>query len=259
MSPFADIEQQLVAYFHAQADPHDAHDTALARYVAHDLATDERKEIEAHIEACPRCAELISKFEGVSTVWEAAIVDRAQPRWRLWLSSWRAWSLLASATAAAALLIWVGPVVDEPESERLRPKGGWQLHVAVRRGDQLFRAQSGDRLSTGDQLGFFYSTGEPGHLAILYVDGNGDAVRLFPAIEPGSAPIESGEDLRIPDGAVLSPGLGCEWVVGVLSTQAMSESQLGRAVTDMYDGREDCTLGQPSSSGMDVRVVEVRR
>jgi len=68
-----------------------------------------------------------------------------------------------------------------------------------------------------------------------------------------------GREVRIPDGAVVGEGNGCEWVIGFWSDEPLLEGAAKTAVARMLAAREGCSLGAPELSGVEVRVVGVRR
>jgi len=98
-------------------------------------------------------------------------------------------------------------------------------------------------------------------LLILYADESGQIVRLVPAEQTRAASVEPGHQLRLPDGAVLSPGRGCEWVVALFSTASLSNQEAAAAVARMLQRRHGCRLSAEAAGlpGVSIQTVQVQR
>jgi hypothetical protein len=261
MSPtLGDIERRLSSYY-ARFDQGCGDTVALARYAADDLTAAERREFEIHLGLCSDCRADLEVFTSVEEIWDAGepapegIIDRL-------LGFWTLPRLALAASAAVLALILVLVPLGPPEEERiLVPKGTWQLHVAAERSGHTFRVVDGSVLQTGDQLGFFYTAERPGYLMILYADEEGEIIRLYPALKPHSAAAAEGKNIRIPDGAELSPGEGCEWVVGLFSDRPLTGDSAREAIGRMLGERKGCRLEASSAKlqGVGIQVIQVNR
>jgi hypothetical protein len=262
MSPtLGDIERGLSAYYTRFDRDRCADAVALARYAADDLSAAERLEFEDHFNQCSECRADLESFTSVADIWDAGEPAPEGILARL-LGFWSLPRLALAASAAVLALVLVLVPFGPREKERvLVPKGTWQLHVAAERSGHTFRVQDGSILQTGDQLGFFYTAERPGYLMILYADEEGEIVRLFPALKPQSAIAAEGKNIRIPDGAELSPGEGCEWVLGLFSDQPFTGDQAREAVGRMLGERKGCRLDASSAKlhGVGIQVIQVNR
>jgi len=262
MSPtLGDMEHRLSSYY-TRFDQGRCTDTvALARFAADDMTADERLEFEDHLNQCSGCRADLEDFASVAEIWDAEEPSPEGIGARL-LGFWSLPRLaLAASAALLALVLVLVPVGPREEERILRPKGTWQLHVAAERSGHTFRVQNGSILQTGDQLGFFYTAERPGYLMILYADEEGEIIRLFPALEPQSAIADEGKNIRVPDGAKLSPGEGCEWVVGLFSDQPITGDQAREAIGRMLGERKGCRLDASSAKlqGAGIQVIQVNR
>jgi hypothetical protein len=217
---------------------------ALYRYAAGESSPEERQEFEAHLFGCRDCREALARFR--------------QPQRR----AWRRW------TAAAAALLLVGVLaaaawwlrrdhVPAPQPGALAMKGGFHLTVAVARGDRRFVAASGAELQAGDRLGFFYSSPTAGYLVLLFADENGTVARLYPPAEPERLP--AGERVRLADGALVEPGSGCEWIVGVFTAERPDVARLEGALRGALRRREACQLPGLELPAAQIAVYSWRR
>jgi hypothetical protein len=256
-----DIERQLGELFAQRtAEPAGGH-ALLDRYAAGELLGPERDEVNRHLAGCPSCREEWEAFERVAPVWESAGAGSAGGSWlRVW---WTAPRLLAVASAAAvALLLLLVPFGGrDTEEDRLHPKGAWQLMAAGERGGNSFRVVDGTTLQVGDRLGFFYTADKDGFLMVGYVDARGEFVRLYPALQEGGAAARAGKDLRLSDGALIIPGQGCEWILGLFSERPIPEPQARLAVRRMWEHRRGCRLDNDAAGlpGVQIQVIQVNR
>ena len=131
---------------------------------------------------------------------------------------------------------------------------------------QVFNFVGGAQLIDGDRLGFFYTAPAAGHMLIFYgeiADGP-QLTRLFPAEgPPGSAPVQAGKAVPVPDGAVVGPGAGCEWVVGLFSEAPIDEAAAQKAVIRWLEQREPtaakCHVEPGELDGVSARIFGVTR
>ena len=245
------LEADLARYF-AQAEPGCGRQSDLALHVAGELVGQPAEDFARHLATCAECTADLAELDQAREAWDAAVpakVLRFPSRVRLFVGA--AGALAAAVIALVAL--WV------PDAHRLTAKGGWTLELAAERNGKQFLAPSGTVLQAGDSLGLFYSSDHDGYLTVLYADGHQAPVRLFPARSQDAARILAGNRISIPDGAVLSGGADCEWVIGFFSDRSLSAEQANRIATRMVEARRDCTLGPSADSQVEVRVITVRR
>jgi anti-sigma factor RsiW len=249
--------EEVVRWHHRRRDGGCAEEVALGRFAAGDLDPDERAAFEGHLAGCPECRLDLQRFALASREEAAAApLERrsGQPR-RLRFGRLR-WAVAAVAVAAVAVL--AVRLVPEPPSA-LHPKGvaAFQLHAAALRQGKTLRVREGVRLEPGDQVGFFYSAPRAGHLMILYA-GERELVRVFPAATARSAPVAAGREVRIPDGATLSAGTGCEWFFGIWSSRSFDEAEAARRVGALRDRRRGCRVEGSSKGEVNVQVIGIR-
>jgi hypothetical protein len=221
-----------------------------------------------HVESCPVCKESLALFDSTEELWEQAAKESSAPS-RPSFTTWFSLPKLMLASSIAVLLlavfIWQPWIQPDGKEGILRPKGSFQLLVAAERLGKTFRVTPGMQLETGDQLGFFYTSAEAGHLMILYADQPGEVVRLFPSKNPKSAGIQPGRRVPLDDGARLSKGQGCEWVIAVFSDSKFDEEMANNIVERMLAKQKDCKLNirqitrSKEYSGLTIQTIEVRR
>jgi hypothetical protein len=221
----------------------------LYRYASGDATPEEAAAFESHLAGCRQCREDLEAFRSLE---EPAEAVRSL---RVWRPAWLAAAALLLCVVAVGLFLFLRSEGPGPE---FRIKGPFQIHVAVQRGEQRFVAASGDRFEAGDVLGFFYTAPEDGYLSVLFIDSRENITRVFPGRIPGR--VRPGVERPLPDGAVLEPGEGCEWIVGFFSREPADleelEALLRRAVQDR---RPDCTLGPMEPEGVSVHALILRR
>jgi hypothetical protein len=204
-------------------------------------------EVDRHLATCDDCRELLTVLywaetrQGEDGAEPVHIERRAAQKKRIW----RPLSLSAAAVFIGALsLIVLTLDKDHIDSEnQFIPKGqDDDLIVAVQRGGDLFTASHLDKLESGDSLGLFYTASEPGYLAVFNRDDFGVASVLFPLGATQSAPVQKGEKISLPDGAVVEDGRRCEWIIAVFSDTARPLSALRRAVENAGETGAQCGL-----------------
>lgn len=233
----------------------------LARYAAADLALRERREFARHLDACPECCEDLARYAELQR--DGELGEPREP-WR-WprLDAWLRWPGprgLQWAAAAALALFVVGILARPSHRDTLQIKGSadFQLHVAGEREGKVYRVQEGSKVDPGDRLGFFYSASSSGYLQVLYA-GEQEVVVIVPSSGGGSVRIEAGREVRLPDGAVVSAGGGCEWFVGLFSRRPIGADEARDTVRRMVTGRSGCSLGEAHTPDVATWTVGVRQ
>ena len=255
MTPLA-LETALSRHFADEAQACER-ELELARYSVGALSPAEAQAFEQHLQGCAECRRSAAALPEAKAVWDAAPAHGGATvlpfprRLRLFAAG--------AAALAAGLGLWLALSPARPShDDGLKAMGTWSLEVAARRGGRQFLAPDGTQLREGDQLGLFYSSGRDGYLTVLYADGQGAPVRLFPADAKVSAFVRAGSRVGLRDGAVLSEGSGCEWVVGFFSPEPLTAARAEALARGMVAGRVGCKLA-PSGAGVDARVVTVQR
>ncbi len=261
------LEADLSRYF-AQAEQGCGKQAELALHVAGEPVP---ADFAAHLATCAECQADLAALAQTDAQWASAGAEGPSaslgmnggaavppvgplPPGRLLRFPTRI-RIFVAAIAAAVLAFVLIPKDDH----RLSAKGGWMLEVAAERDGKQFLTPSGTVLQSGDSLGFFYSSDQDGYLTVLYADGHADPVRLFPARSQEAARVQAGSKVSLPDGAVLSSGSDCEWVIGLFSDRSITAGHAKEIASRMVANRHDCTLGSAADSSVDARVVTVRR
>lgn len=198
---------------------------------------------------------------GAAVVGVGAVVERgarvgarrgAGRRWR-WLAG--------AAVAAAAVLAGIGWLWlrGGAAEEGLAVKGppAARLVVVASRGEgEAFAVEADARLMAGDRLGFFVAADAPGAVAVWWVDGAG-ATRLAPTGGRGGA-FGAGALVALPEGARLTAGAGCEWVVAAFGAGPLPLGRLDGALR--APGGDGCGApGVDAVAGVRWQLLRVRR
>lgn len=236
------LEADLTRYFATAPQDGCGMQVQVALKLAGELPADRVAEVDRHVASCAECTA------------DLALLDQSQvipfpSRVRIF----------AAAAAAVVLAIGGGSLLLSRGESGLTAKGGWRLEVAAERDGKQFLAPSGTALQAGDALGFFYTSDRAGYLTVLYADGRNAPVRLFPARDPNAAHVVAGTKVAIPDGAVLSAGTDCEWVIGLWSDRSLGSDEAARVVERMVGGRKGCDLAAAVEPGVAPQVVVVKR
>jgi hypothetical protein len=240
----------------ARADGLDC-SAALYRYAAGDLSPEEAADFRAHLVHCKPCRADLEVFHRS----EAA----ARRKWYqlpAWLGRWQLG--LAASTLAAAMVFsaWFlrqdGDRIDP--IARLRTKGSSALHVAVRRGEQSFRASDATQFLDGDVLSFFYTAPTGTWPVIMFADRYGELSRVYPAGAPVLLP--EGVEQPLPASAVVQHTVGCEWLVAFFSPKERPpqvgelEAALRSALADRKPDAA-CTLPLTPPGGVSATTIVV--
>lgn len=162
-----------------------------------------------HAAGCARCAAR-----------DAAIVAELA-RFAVPLRARRArWWLAAPALAAAAALI----LVLRPPPPGERSKGGFAVTAFAGRAGDAVPLGAGDAVYSGDRLQLTYSAAQPGHLAVLALDGAGQTNVYFPTDGTTTWPAAPGHALPLPSSTELDGVLGAErlWIVFCADPQPLA-------------------------------------
>lgn len=257
------LENDLTRQFRAPDNNRCVASAEFFAFVADQLSRQERGSFERHLVGCFECSDQLQLLGQATTLWEAAgnrETRSAERRRSSWLTPWRL-ALVAVAAVLALAMAWlIGFTPNGEEQPVFRIKGSWTVHVAAKRGGATFRVNDGTRLNEGDRLGFFFSGQRPAHLVVLYLDRE-QAVPLVPAAGAESLYVEAGEESSLPDGALITQGKGCEWIVSVFAHEPFSVQEAKDAALRMLDARDGCQLN-PNAAKMNnwlIQILEVER
>jgi hypothetical protein len=225
------------------------HDVLLkmAEVISGDADRETALMVDEHLATCDSCREALlmlrwtEEASAVGTISDLA--ERPRPSVKNRIRQFA--PLAAAAVFVGALSVYFlhTQQTSEVETPQFMTKGAKDtITVAVRRGDRLFTANHLDKLSSGDSLGFFYSSKQNGYLALFTRDSRGDVSVLFPMAGGGSGPIVAGENISLPDGAVVEKGDGCEWIIGVFSERVLSVPNLIEQIKGATETEETCGL-----------------
>jgi hypothetical protein len=256
------LEEKLVDYFTWKDGDHHLDFERLSKGL---LNPRDRQSAETHLAECAECREIYDAFLNVHDIWQNdetsdSVQHQTRPSRRQQL-----WKPLAIAASIALLIgmaqLWYRPSAPADGGAILISKGADRplLHVAVKRQGRAFEFQSGSKLQKGDKLGFFYSTSTAGYLTVLFGEHQGRFVQLVPAGSKDALSVAAGNEQRLPDGALVSDGQQCEWIIGVFSEQPFLVSDALSVARRMWKSRKRCTLGRVDDSRYQIHVVEVAR
>jgi len=261
-----ELEERLQRYYRERKQWMCGLDQALARFTASDMNAEEEADFARHLAGCPHCQEAMEQYQRHAGVWESA--EAARPSFwtrRLFFPGLTPLSLAAAAALLLFLFVWLHPPwrAGGPD-DRLHSMGAWELAVAGQRQGRIFRVTSGMPMETGDRLGFFYSSDQDGQLMILFADPAGAISVLFPAAGEKSAGVLASRDVRLPDGGLLTPGQGCEWIIGLFSLHPFREADVRGPLQTLLARRRGCELtpveqGKPILPGFDLQWISIRR
>lgn len=234
-----------------EASEHCVSELALDEWRAGELAPEQVKNLEAHLEGCPRCrARKRSHDEQAAAFLKLA--PRFEPQRSRPVASEKrrrirkiwAWASALGAAAAVAAGAWMLPrPVDETVSAT-RLKGGPRLGFFVKSGARVRAGADKERVLPGDQLRFVVSTDAPRYLAILSYDARHVASVYYP---PGDRTrlIGPGAHLALETGVKLDDALGTERLFGIFCERAIDVESLRQGL--QKSGR----LSAPSACSVD--------
>lgn len=199
---------------------------ALRAHYARDRAT-----LDAQVAAVLRlgAAGLPTETAEDRAIRAAYIASR--PRWDAppRLRALRRFAPRLAAAAALALAALFASRLIATDPLRIKGDGEARLIVMASRGDgEAFVVAPDTRLATGDRLGFFVTADAPGAVAVYLVDAE-QAVRLAPTRDRRGT-YRAGALRPLPEGAELTAGDRCEWLVAAFSPAPLPLERLDAAL-----------------------------
>lgn len=196
-----------------------ASDWALDRYVSGDLSPAERLVLEAHVSQCVQCcmrqdALLREREAFLARVpsWDAFREARETPRASVMRPrKARRWPAAAGVALAASALLAV--LAREPKAQ-VRSKGGAQLSVFVKHGQEVTLAEESTRVRPGDLLRVAYSTPIGRQFALLHRDAHSATV-YYPAGAPHTEAVSAGKQVALDFSIELDAQPGPEQLFGL--------------------------------------------
>jgi anti-sigma factor RsiW len=186
-------------------------DLSLDSYLASEASASSAATTRAHLESCAHCSQRLRAFVAERAQFLASA--RAQgsgfvaPR-----KSRAAYSTWAAGALAAACLLFV--LTTTKSAQNVREKGSAELGFYLKRGEQVQRGRSAQRVRPGDLVRFVYSSSRPRYLAVLSLDAAQHASVYFPD-GPVAARVTEGTDVALPSSVLLDQTLGREQVVAL--------------------------------------------
>ena len=229
-----------------------------------DAKTKER--VNRHLESCAECRETLVTLHWSDSTERGSLPSASSDPMRnkhstSQIAKWAAISAAAVLIITFAwLLLYRNNKTLPSDNTMMEIKGqDDNLAVVVGRGASRYILQPLDRLETGDQLGIFYSTNRPGYLMVMALDASGAISLLSPAERSESCPIETGENISLPDGAKVEAGSGCEWVIGVFSDTALTVKEVTRAIQHRIQTDRRCGIDIKMKAARSIRVLSFVR
>ncbi|HJZ87507.1 MAG TPA: zf-HC2 domain-containing protein [Polyangia bacterium] len=189
-------------------------DLRLDHFLLGELEEQETASLRAHLDSCSHCtarlAAMDSEREQFGRQFGAWVPSK--PRGRRF--RWRLWPVLSLAAAAAAILLVVELRPERGGLPTIRGKGQSRLEFYVRHQGVVRRGSTGEAVLAGDALRFAYSSGAPGYLAVISLDGRGRATVYYPP-QSTMIPIAAGDDILLPASTILDDAPGPEQIWGV--------------------------------------------
>lgn len=213
----------------------------LDRWRAGELPVAEAAGLQAHLDGCDRCGEVVAGLREAEA--EALPPLRLLPlraldpvRTPLAPSSsvplLRSRRFAAAAAGVASLLAAAGVflVLRPAAGPGERVKGsGYGLSMYVQHGAQVRRAAPGEAVAPGDAIRFAVTTPERAFVAVLSLDPGGRGSVYFP-VGARAEPVAAGTEVPLPLGTRLDATVGEERLLGLFCDSAIELEPVRRAL-----------------------------
>jgi hypothetical protein len=195
-----------------------------------------------HVQGCARCRDHVARVSVPSAVpqWVRALPEkRARPK-HLWVAGLSFGVGGLAAAAALALMVTtrnpagttVGPVVNAPY---VGTKGGPEVWVYVKRGEDVVLWQPGSPLQPGDRLRLQVDSGGLPQVAVFELDGPNGYRSLWSGTVATSGPS------TLPVAWSVDARPGDERLVVVASRASLSVSEVAARLRQPADGKDGWT------------------
>jgi hypothetical protein len=202
-------------------------DFTFDRWYAGELSAAQQRELQTHLESCVHCSLRCEQLERQRAAfhrrapdWQSFAARRTPARARVQGGRWRGprWTVLGLA-AAAALALFVVPT-DHERTPAVRSKGKASIGFYVKRGEQVRRGASGERVRPGEVVRFLYSTERRAYFALLHADAARASV-YFPSATHASL-VAPGREVALDFAIRLDPMLGAERLYGLFCAEPVA-------------------------------------
>jgi hypothetical protein len=201
-------------------------DLVFDEWLSGEIDPTQKPGLEAHLLSCARCSQrrdlLLAQrnafFERLPS-WDALAArhgshDARHRNWR-----WQRSGLWAMAALAACVALFFAVPRAVP-SVGVRSKGGPRIGFYIKRGEQVVRGMSGEKVHPGERLRFTYSSDRATHLGLIYHDAHG-ATTTYP-LGKRAAAVQPGQDVALDFGVELDAELGVERVLALFCDDAIT-------------------------------------
>jgi Putative zinc-finger len=223
---------------------------ALDRLVAGEVGGAEDERVRAHVGTCDRCRvrlEVRTK-ERDTFATHGPRFEARRTRRPMRPGVLAAAGALVALAAGVLLFVRTRPVGESLDSTRT--KGHSRLGFYVKRGDSVRRGAPGEILHPGDALRFTTTTASRRFVAVLSVDGAGEASVYYPQ-GPLAVEVEAGEARPLPSATLLDATLGEETLFGIFCDAPVA---LEPVRAELATGRRD-----PSVPGCEIDSFRVEK
>jgi hypothetical protein len=148
----------------------------------------------------------------------------------------REWAVAASAGVSLLLIAALGLVLKRPEVADVVAKGGAQLTLFVRRGEDVRRLRDGDRLRAGDSVRFRINPGAASYVLIASLDGSGRSTTYVPPSGALSVAVKSGTWWEAPGSIILDATPGPERIFAIFSERPLPVALVAQSLAAVAQG-----------------------
>lgn len=216
----------------------------LGLFAAGDGLPQERASLEAHLDACPACSQIVEdelayRQEFHQTHERAGFlaavrVRAAEPEAKGGWSTWWMPTLALGAAAALVLVMllviqpWQGQQGD-PEGVRIKSEELEISYLVVEQG-RLVVAEPGRVVHPKERIQFRISAPRGGFVHVVGVDQAGKVSVYYPRPDEASEPYPGGSGRPVPGSVILDDTLGRERVFALLCDKPLDRDRLAQRV-----------------------------
>jgi hypothetical protein len=196
----------------------------------------------SHLAGCDRCRGIDEALGRDHREFQHDIKPRMAPALRTRLSRVgvrrrrREWTLAASAGLSLLVVGALALFLKRPELSDVVAKGGGQLTMFARRGQDVRRVRDGDPLRPGDAVRFRINPGEASYVLIASLDAAGKSTIYVPAGGALSVAVKSGAWWEAPGSVVLDGTTGPERIYALFSERPLPAARVDQALAEVARG-----------------------